>query len=293
MNLENLLRQRALVVMDGAMGTRLMAGGLEAGECGDLWNLERPEAVVEILRSYADAGADCLLTNTFGANPVALGRHGLEEKTEAINKAAVEIASRAGGEDVVVFGGLGPTGGILEPYGDLTEAAAREAYGRQATALAGAGADALLCETFESSEELRLALEAAAQACGLPLVASMKFSREPSGRYRTMMGEGPEHLADAAEELGCVAAGVNCGHGIEEMVPLVSRLAELTDLPLFAKPNAGMPELVEGQPIYAEDPSVFQRFVPSLYEAGARIIGGCCGTTAGHIEVIRRFADSL
>lgn len=293
MDFLKLLGERPLVVMDGAMGTRLIELGLEAGECGDLWNLERPEDIEGILRSYVEAGADCVLSNTFGANGVALRRHGLEDRMEGINAAGVEIARRAGGEGVCVFGGLGPTGGMLAPLGDLEETEVVDCYARQTETLAGAGADAILCETFESADEIALALRGARQGCDLPLVASMKFNREPSGRYRTMMGEGPERLVEAAEEADCAAAGTNCGKGIADMVPLLQKMASLTEIPLFVEPNAGMPQLRQGETTYDEAPSVFEEFVPRLYRAGARIIGGCCGTTPDHIRVIRRFADSL
>jgi 5-methyltetrahydrofolate--homocysteine methyltransferase len=288
-----LLEARPVVVMDGAMGTRLMTLGLEPGECGDAWNLKRPNAVEEVLRSYAEAGADCVLTNTFGANPIALSRHGLEAQTEAINRAGVELARRAAGEQILVIGGMGPTGGLLEPYGDLPAERIRQAFARQAEVLADAGADAVLCETFESGDEIKLALQGAREACGLPLIASMKFNREPSGRYRTMMGEAPSRLVAVAGECRCTAVGSNCGRGIEELIPLVAELRGLTDLPLFAEPNAGMPRLVDGDTIYDEGPDAFSRFLPRLHDAGARIIGGCCGTTADHIRAIREFADSL
>ncbi len=293
MDFLELLRERPLVVMDGAMGTRLMELGLEPGECGDRWNVDRPDQIEDILRSYARAGADCVLTNTFGANPIALWRHGLEEELERINAAGVEVGRRAAGDHGCVVGGLGPTGGMLTPLGDLEGPEVVDCFRRQTTCLAEAGADAILCETFESVDELRLALQGARQACDLPLVASMKFNREPSGRYRTMMGEGPERLVDAAVESGCAAAGTNCGRGIADMVPLAEKLRGLTDLPLIVEPNAGMPRLEDGRTVYDEDASVFAEFVPRLYEAGARVIGGCCGTTPEHIRVIRRFADGL
>ncbi len=293
MTLESLLTERSLVVLDGAMGSQLIARGLGAGECADAWNLGRPDDVEGILRGYVEAGADCVLTNTFGASPVALRRHGLEEETERINRAAVEVARRAAGERALVLGDIGPTGAMIEPLGDLSEAGAREGFARQAAALAEAGADAIICETFESAAEIRLGLVGARDACDLPLVASMKFNREPSGRYRTMMGDSPEDLVAAAAECGCTVVGTNCGRGIEEMVALVEVLAGLTELPLLAEANAGMPQLVGGETVYTEDASVFEVYVPELYRVGARVIGGCCGTTAEHVRVIRRFADSL
>lgn len=275
------------------MGTQLMVAGLGPGECGALWNLDNPDAVEQIQREYVEAGADYLLTNTFGGNGIVLARHGLADRLEDINRAAAAIARRAAGDRALVFGDVGPTGALLEPLGDLTEDAATEAFGQQIASLAEAGVDAVIFETFESSAELRVALRAARECCELPLIANMTFTPEASGRYRSMMGEGPDAVVALADEFGCPVVGTNCGQGIQTMAPLVAELAKQTDLPVIVQPNAGLPKLVEGQTVYKEDPAVFRRYVPDLYEAGARIIGGCDGTTAEHVAVIRRFADSL
>ena len=293
MDFRALIESKKLIVGDGAMGTQLMAAGLEPGLCGEIWNLERPDEIEQVQRSYVEAGAEYLLTNTFGGNPIALRRHNLEERTEEVNAAAVEIARRAAAGRAAILGDIGPTGQMLHPIGELTEERALEAFRRQAASLAAAGADAIIAETFDSADELLLALRAAREVCDLPLIASMKFQWEPGGRYRTLMGEGPEQLVRVAQTVQCAAVGTNCGQGIDTMPPLVEQLNALTEIPLIAQPNAGMPELVEGKTVYRQDPPTFERYVPALYEAGAHIIGGCCGTTAGHIRVIRRFADSL
>jgi 5-methyltetrahydrofolate--homocysteine methyltransferase len=287
------LEANPLVVGDGAMGSQLMARGLEPGECGDLWSVDRPDLVVEVQRAYVEAGADYVLTNTFGANGIALEKYGLAGRVEEINAAAVEVARRACQGRALVVGDMGPSGELLEPYGDLTEDDVRVAFALQVEALVGAGVDALICETFESSAELRVVLGAARAGSELPLIASMKFAPEPSGRYRSMMGEGPEELLHVAEGFGCAAVGTNCGQGIETLAPLVGELSDLTELPIIVQPNAGMPQLAEGRTVYPEDSSVFARCLPDVYEAGARIIGGCCGTTVEHIRAIRQFADSL
>jgi 5-methyltetrahydrofolate--homocysteine methyltransferase len=289
----SLLNDKRLVVGDGAMGSQLIARALGPGECGELWNVQKPEVVEAVLRDYVGAGADFVLTNTFGANRVGLGRHGLAGRLEEINAAAVRIARRAAGREALVVGGLGPTGALLEPLGDLTAEDVRAAFLPQVKALAEAGVDAIICETFESSEELCTVLSAARECCDLPLIACMKFTAERTGRYRTMMGEGPEALVRVAEQCGCAAAGTNCGQGIRTMARLVGELRELTDLPLMAEPNAGMPKLVAGRTVYPEDAQAFARYLPDLHEAGARIIGGCCGTTADHVRAIRTFADSV
>jgi 5-methyltetrahydrofolate--homocysteine methyltransferase len=293
MRLNEYLETREVIVGDGAMGTRLLDRGLEPDECPELWNVERADDIAEVLRSYLEAGSDYVTTNTFGASPLALSRHGLEGKTEELCRSGVELARTVAGDTRLVLGDVGPCGRMLAPLGTTSPSEARESFARQATALAQAGADAILCETFESAEELRAALEGAAEACDLPLIASMKFQPESSGRYRSMMGEGPEHLVETAEETGCAVVGTNCGQGIETMPALVSHIASLTDLPVLVQPNAGVPELVEGKTVYQEDAAVFSRHIPRLYEAGARIIGGCCGTEAEHVRVIRDYVDSL
>jgi len=286
--IEALQSQGRILVGDGAMGSRLFAAGLPAGVCGELWNIEKPDVVERIHRSYVEAGADLVLTNTFGGNPISLAHHGLADDTEMLNRAGVEAARRAVGPDGLVFGDIGSCGQLLEPYGDLTVEAARAAFARQARALVEAGADAIICETFESSAELKAALEGAGSVAGdVPLIASMKLGREPSGRYRTMMGEGPSHLVDVATATGCAVLGVNCGEGIEAFVDLLAELKSLTDLPLIVQPNAGAPALVDGQTLYGETPAFFAERIPRLIAAGARIIGGCCGTTPEHIRAIK------
>jgi len=289
----NLLRQHKLVVGDGAMASQLIARGLPAGVPGELWNLDKPELVEAVQCQYVEAGAHYVLTNTFSANAMTLGRHGLEDRLEEINTAAVEIARRATGGKALVVGDIGPTGALLEPLGDLTPQRAHEAFAAQARALAAAGVDAFIAETFDSSAELRIALSAAREASEAPLIASMKFSPEPSGNYHSMMGETPRELVAVAHELGCAVVGTNCGHGIATMVPLTAQIARLTRLPIIVQPNAGLPKLVGGKTVYSENASSFSQHLPSLHEAGARVIGGCCGTTAGHVKAIRAFADGL
>jgi 5-methyltetrahydrofolate--homocysteine methyltransferase len=289
----SLLDAKRLIVGDGAMGSRLMEMGLPPDHCAGLWNLERPEDVLRVHREYVEAGSDLLLTNTFGAGPVLLARDGLESKCEQIHVAGVELARRAAGGRAAVVGDIGATGRLLEPLGDLSEREALSAYRRQAAALAGA--DALIFETFESSAELKVALRGARDCCDLPLVACMTFHPEAAGRYRSIMGEGPQELVRVAAECGCAVVGTNCGQGIATMPLLVKQIAGLADgrMPVIVEPNAGLPRLVEGRTVYQEDPSLFRRHVPELYAAGARIIGGCDGTTAEHVRVIRGFADSL
>jgi 5-methyltetrahydrofolate--homocysteine methyltransferase len=293
MDLVGLLASRPLVVGDGSTGRRLMAFGLGQGECPESLNLRDPAAVEQVHREYVEAGADFVITNTLGGTELMLRRHGLGGAVEQVNCAGAEIALRAAAGCAAVLGDVGPTGQLLQPYGELAPEEARSAFAAQAAALSGAGVGAIILETFTSAAELRAALEGACQACRLPLIANLVFSPAPRGRLRTIMGERPEDLVRLAEEFGCLAVGTNCGQGIETMPPLVRQLAEMTDLPIIVQPNAGVPRLVGGRTVYPEDAATFARHLPDLHEAGARIIGGCCGTTAEHVRAIRALADSL
>ena len=293
MDLLQMIAERPLLVGDGAMGSRLMALGLRPGEAGELWNLENPDAVEGVQREYVEAGADIVLTNTFGANALILSRHGMDGRVSEINHAGVRVARRAAGDRALVFGDVGPSGRLLEPYGDLAPDEVRAAFEPQVRALAEAGVDAIICETFEAAEELGLVLALARECGDVPLIASMKLAPEPSGRYRSMMGQGPEDLLRVASQCGCAAVGSNCGQGIETAGRLVGELADLTDLPIIMEPNAGMPQLVDGETVYPETPEDFARLAPALHAAGASIIGGCCGTTPDHIRALRAYADTL
>jgi len=288
-----LLDQHKLLVGDGAMGSQLIARGLPVDVPGELWNVERPDVVEAVHQQYVAAGAQYVLTNTFGGNAVALAKRGLAARLEEINRAATELALRVAGQKAVVFGDMGPAGELLEPLGELSRQEAHDAFAAQAGALAAAGAHAIIAETFDSAEELRIALAAAREVCALPLIASMKFNPEPGGTYHSMMGEAPEQLVAVAQEVSCAVVGTNCGHGIQTMVALVAQIAALTDLPVICQPNAGLPELVDGRTVYREDASMFAKHLPALQEAGAAIIGGCCGTTGEHIRAIRALADRL
>ncbi len=293
MDFPEMLAAKPLLIGDGAMGSRLMALGLRPGEAGELWNLENPDAVEGVQREYVEAGADILLTNTFGANALILSRHGMAGRVGEINRAAVRVARRAAADRALVFGDVGPSGRLLEPYGDLGLDDARAAFEPQVRALAEAGVDAIICATCESAEELGLVLELARECGDVPLIASMKLAPEASGRYRSMMGEGPQDLLRVASQCGCVAVGSNCGQGIETAGRLAGELTDLTDLPIIMEPNAGMPQLVDGETVYPETPEDVARLAPERHEAGARIIGGCCGPTPDHIRALRAYADSL
>ena len=294
--LQDVIRRRPLLG-DGAMGTQLMLAGLEQGNCGEAWNLTHPERVLAIQRRYAEAGSDCILTNSFGGSRIMLNRHSHADKVVEINQAAVAIAREAfGGRAGYVIGDIGPFGGLMEPYGDFTEDQVREAFGEQARALVDAGADAILIETQTSLEELTLGIEAAKQAGAACIIGSMAYDVTLDGStFRTMMGVSPERAAACMQEHGADIVALNCGTGMdmERARQAVVRYKRVTDLPVMAQPNAGQPKLVEMKVVYDETPQQMVRGVVPLLEAGVNILGACCGSTPDHIRAFRSAMDEF
>ena len=281
---------------DGAMGTELMLAGLRQGGCGEAWNLAHPERVLAIQRRYAQAGADCLLTNTFGGSRIMLRRHGHEADVAQINKAAVAIAREAfDGREGYVIGDIGPFGGLMEPYGEFTESEVREAFVEQATALVQAGVDAIIIETQTALEELQLGIVAAQEAGARCIIGSMAYDVTRDGStFRTMMGVDPERAASIMEERGVHIVALNCGTGMDMVRAreAVLRYREATTLPIMVQPNAGQPKLVNMRVVYDETPEQMAPGVVPLIEAGARIVGACCGSTPGHIRAFRQAMDA-
>jgi len=271
------------VVTDGAWGTELQARGLANGECPDVWNLTHPRLVEEVARAYVEAGSRVILTNTFRANRMALEAAGLSGQVAEINRAGVEISRRAAACRACVFASIGPSGKMLMS-GDVTPAELRSAFAGQASALAAAGADALLIETMSDLAEAKEAISAARE-CGLPVVASMVFD---SGRNkdRTMMGVTPEQAAAELTEAGADVIGANCGRGIAGLVEICRRLRASTSRPVWIKANAGLPELVDGRPQYRMSPGEFAGYLPALLDAGANFVGGCCGAGPEFIRAL-------
>ncbi|UCE87536.1 MAG: homocysteine S-methyltransferase family protein [Deltaproteobacteria bacterium] len=271
------------ILTDGAWGTQLQQRGLDLGELPDTWNLRHPDRVEEVARAYVEAGSRIILTNTFRANRIAFGTHRDADRIAEINCAGVEISRRAAGSAARVFASMGPSGKQLIT-GDVGEAQLAAAFAEQATAQAEAGADAIVVETMADLREAQLAVEAAL-ATGLPVVGCMVFD---SGRDkdRTMMGVDPERAATALTAWGVHVVGANCGSGVESYVPICNRLAAATDRPVWIKPNAGMPRLVQGEVVYDTTAEQFAGFLPALVDAGARFVGGCCGTDPGFIAAL-------
>jgi len=271
-----------VLVADGAMGTILSAGGHEPGKSLDLLNVEDPDLVRAVHRGYVQAGSELILTNTFQGSRPSLERHNLANRAAELNAAGAALAREVAGADVFVGGDIGPTGKILEPYGDYPTESARAAFAEQAQALAEAGVDCLVLETFSSLDEIRIAVEAAADL-GLPVFASMAF--DPSGR--TAFGVTPQQAAEQLQAAGADVVGANCGTiSPEEMIGIIAGFLDVTSLPLIAKPNAGRPQQTASGVIYPEEPESMAEAAGRLRQAGATIIGGCCGSTPDHIRAI-------
>ena len=289
--MESLIRKlisQGPVLTDGAWGTEFQARGLEAGDCPDHWNLTHPDRVEEVARAYVDAGSQVILTNTFRANRIALEGHGLAGHTQEINRRGVELSRRAAAGRARVFASLGPCGKLLM-MGEVSEDELCAAYAEQAQALADGGADALLFETMSDLAEAKVGVQAA-RATGLPVIVSMAFD---SGKHldRTMMGTTPEQAATELTAAGADALGANCGQGIESYTALCERLHRSTPLPIWIKPNAGLPELVDGGTRYQTGPEAFTKHAPALLAAGASFLGGCCGTSPAFIRALASTLD--
>ena len=285
------------LVCDGAMGTQLMLAGLEQGSCGEAWNLTQPDRVRAIQRRYVEAGADCLITNTFGGSRLMLRRHGHENDLAAINAAGARIAREAFGDRPgFVLGDIGPLGAILEPYGELPAAEAQSALEEQARALVAAGVDAIIIETQTSLDELGLAIDAARSAGAPCVIASLAYDLSVDHTfYKTMMGVSPEQAAEFVDERGAQIVALNCGTGMDMTgAAWVARIyREHCTLPIMVQPNAGLPVLENLKAVYKQIPADMARAVPEVLEAGAGIVGSCCGSTPEHTRAIRGQVDAF
>jgi 5-methyltetrahydrofolate--homocysteine methyltransferase len=294
--LQEVARERPLLG-DGAMGTQLMFAGLEQGNCGEAWNLTHPERVLAIQRRYAEAGAECIITNTFGGSRIMLNRHSEADHVVEINKAGVAITRQAfGDKEGYVLGDIGPFGGLLEPYGDFTESQVRSAFEEQAGALVDAGADAIIIETQTSLEELLIGIESARRAGAKCIIGSMAYDVTLDGStFRTMMGIEPERAADFMEEHGAHIVALNCGTGMdmERARAAVERYKSATSLPVMVQPNAGKPRLVNMKVVYDETPEQMVKGLIPLLEAGVNVVGSCCGSTPDHTRAFRKVMDEF
>ncbi len=293
MSLKERIKQ-GLFLLDGAMGTQLIASGIEVGKCNDYLNIESSDIVSNIHKAYLQAGSDAVITNTFGANKFALARHGLAEEVEKINTAGAKIARKAAGEQKYVLGDIGPSGNFIKPLGDLEPKDLEDAFTQQAKALLAGGADGFIIETMTALDEAIIAIEAVKSVSGdLPVFASFAFDRS-GGDYRTMMGVDVESAVSKTILLGVDAVGFNCGSAtLDEYIELAEKFVSAVkasgkDTLVFAEPNAGKPELVDGKAVYKVSPEDFASAAEKIHSLGINIIGGCCGTTPAHIAVISK-----
>ncbi|MBN2362276.1 MAG: homocysteine S-methyltransferase family protein [Deltaproteobacteria bacterium] len=280
-----------VVVSDGALGTMLMERGLQPGACPERFNLDHPAALEAIARLYLEAGAEIVQTNTFGGSPLKLAQYGLDDRAEEINAAAVAAVRRAVGDRAYVSASIGPSGRLLQPYGDATPDQVGASFERQLRALAHAGVDLFCIETMTDLAEAQLAVRAAkALAPATPVLASMTFDHTPRGFF-TIMGTTPAQAAAGLLAAGADAVGSNCGNGVERMVEIARAMRAATARPLLIQANAGLPLLQGGAAVYPETPEFMAGQVAALLDAGVQIVGGCCGTTPAHIAAIRAAVD--
>ena len=272
------LASRRVVLLDGGLGSMLIAAGLPAGRAPDWWNLERPDAVLAVHEAYAEAGCEIVHANTFGASPPRLVASGLEGRCSQVNGAAVAVARRAVGGRALVAGDLGPTGLLLPPLGGATVVELRDAFREQVRALAAAGVDLLSIETMTDLREAR--------AAGLAVMASLTFEARRRGAF-TIMGDPLVASLSALRDAGADVVGLNCTLTAAQMLPLVAEAAPAVGAPLAAQPNAGKPRAMAEGVVYDADPESFARDLVALAGAGAALVGGCCGTTPAFLAAAR------
>ena len=275
---------RGVQVLDGAWGTQFQQKGLPLGQSPDLWNIEQPEKVLEVAKSYVDAGSDIIITNTFGCSVLTLKKSGQEARVHELNEAGVRISKQAAGDRVKVFASMGPTGYLLM-MGEVTEDEMFESFRLQAEGMKAGGADGIVVETMCDPEEAAIAIRAA-KTTGLPVVGCMVFD---SGENldMTMMGTTVEDAARAMLDAGADIIGSNCGRGIEGFLDVCRRLHAVSGEKVWIKANLGMPEVVNGETVYTQPAEQFAAYIPELIESGAGFVGGCCGTSPEIIRAVR------
>jgi 5-methyltetrahydrofolate--homocysteine methyltransferase len=275
-----------VLVSDGAWGTFLHQRGLQAGECPELWNETRRGDVLAIAKSYIDAGADMILTNSFGGSPIKLNHYDLKEKAPLLNKLAAEISREAAGEDHFVLGSIGPTG-VMLMMGEVSEEELYDGFSIQAEALKQGGVDAICVETMSALDEAQIAVRAAKEATGLEVACTFTFEKKVSEHFRTMMGVTPQEIVHTLKEAGADIIGANCGNGFEQMIDIVQDMRKVDKVtPILIHANAGLPMYKDGKTVFPETPEMMAARVQKLIDSGANIIGGCCGTTPAHIMAL-------
>ncbi len=282
-----------VLVSDGAWGTFLHQKGLKADECPELWNMHRSDDVLQIASSYVEAGADIILTNSFGASPIKLEGYGLEEQTQVLNRRAAEISKQAAADRALVMGSIGPTGKMVM-MGEVSPQEVFKGFIEQTMGLADGGADGIVIETMTDPEEARIAIEAVKKASELDVACTFTFSKNQDGIYRTMMGTDVEAYLEMAKLAGADIIGANCGNGTAGMIEIVREIRTLDpDIPVLVHANAGLPIYQDGLTVFPESASEMASQMGELVAAGANIVGGCCGTTPEHIRQIVQVLSNL
>ena len=280
------IKNGEILVSDGAWGTFLQEKGLVPGECPELWNITRPDDVLDIANGYIKAGSDMIETNSFGGSSFKLKNYGLEDRAFEINKAAAAISRQAAGPDKFVLGSIGPTGKILM-MGEVTAEELYDAFKEQAMALESGGADAIIIETMTDLEEAIQAIKASKENTKCEVFCTMTFDKTVNNEFRSMMGVSPTDMVNQIIAAGADLIGANCGNGTRDMVGIVKEIRQANiKIPVLIHSNAGMPLYKDGETVFPETPEEMAKFTRELIDAGANIIGGCCGTTPEHIAKI-------
>ena len=279
-----------LLTSDGAWGTFLFKKGLPSGSCPEEWNLTHYDDVFDIAKSYILAGSDIISTNSFGSNLFKLSQYNLQEKLTEICQTSAEISRKAAGSDKIVMASLGPTGKFLI-MGDVTSEDLYNSFKQQAIAFEKGGADAVCIETFYALDEAEQAIKAVKENTSLEVICTFTFDKSDSG-FKTLMGVSPQQMTESLILCGADIIGANCGSGFEDMIEIVKQIREASaGIPIIIQANAGLPVFENGELVYSETPGKIKEIIPGLIDAGANIIGGCCGTTPEHIKVISEIVN--